>query len=1006
MKARSVIFFLGIFSTLDVSAQVVINYGAISGTVRDYTNSGIPDTTLVLSNTKIDFTRTLNTTDDGIFYAPAIPPAAGYTLKITRKGFLDADYKDFEIIGGHTLRFRISLKQDASAQSQEAQTASIEVADVTFGFETSFRQDEVASLPTKDRDPFSLGQFVLNVTAQPDPGQLAGHSQPSTNVYLVDGVQANNTFYFQQRPLGPAITQEAVSEVQAISAGAPAEVGNTTSATISVTTRSGGSELHGALYDYFNSGSLNAPDRFAPGFNPSGSRQQFGANAGGQLLFKSLFWFASGEELHADSHELNLASNSLLTNTAGTAILPSNCSTTVATSAQCSAAISFLNSQLNREVTSSLLSYAGLVRLDWRPNQYNLVTFDADAMHRHAPNGTNTETVSSNADLLGANGTYSNDSRFAKAGYTTNWSGNVLNEFRAGWYHDRFSDYANPALLPSTGAIGINIAGTQFGGNPNVPMANSEERWEYADNWTFSAGNHTLVLGGDFTRTEDWNRQIINSAGDYVYPTLTAFALDFSANTSLRKDYTVFNQTFGQPVVDLHTKRLAAYAQDTWAPRRNLTLVGGIRWEKTFIPQPPYYNAPYYQTGIVDSPNIDFAPRIGLAYQLNNRTTVRVGLAAFYQPYPGQMLDAFYTGNAIYQFPISVDPSLKGAPTFHSIIGGPKSFPLGSTDVTWADAKMRTPVSAQGTVAIERQLSRDWTVSLNYLYTRGLFLWAATEQNLEPPTLTETYAVDNAAGAVASNYSTSVFNVKSNTAVAHVYQVGNSGRSTYNGASILLRKRMTHGLTAEGSYTWSRAMDDVSGLPVVAGFVPTSVTPGQFASDQGVSSFNQPNRGLVRWVYQPKFASDAGAARYLINGWQISGTATFASGLPETPLVLVSGQQFTGVTMPFTTSLNGAGGWARVPFMPVGSYHTDSQYAVDFRVTRDIPVNERIKGQLMFEAYNALNKQFSTSVNTLAYIATAGTLYPIAGAGQGNAAGGYPWGDNGRHLQVALRITF
>jgi hypothetical protein len=971
--------------------------------VRDYTRSGIPDTSVIVSNDKIGFKRTLNTTDDGLFYGAAIPPGVGYNLKVTRKGFLDADYKDFEIVAGHTLDFQIALKQDAAAQSLEAQTASLSVRDITFGVETAYTAEDVASLPSRDRDPNNLAPFILDVTTQPGPGQIAGHSQASTNVYLVDGVMENKTYYFQQRPQGPAITQDAVKEVQAVSAGAPVEVGNSTSVTVSVTTKSGSSALHGALYDYFNNGSLNAPDRFGGGYKPSGTRQQFGANAGGETIFKNLFWFASGEELHADSHELNLANNSLLTNTAGTAINPANCA---ATAAQCSTAISFLNSQLDREVASSLLSYAGLARLDWSPNSSNLITLEGDAMHRHAPNGTNTETVSTNADLLGANGTYSNDSRFAKAGYTTNWSGNVVNELRVGWYHDRFSDYANPALLPSTGAVGIEIGGTEFGGNPNLPMANSEERWEFKDNWTFSAGSHTMKIGGDFDKTTDWNRQIINSAGDYVYPTLTAFATDFSGNTALKKSYTVFNQTFGQPVVDLHIKRLAAYAQDTWAPFRKLVLVGGIRWEKTFIPQPPYYNAPYYNTGVVDSPNIDLAPRIGLAYQMNAKTMVRMGLAGFYQPYPGIMLDTFYTGNAIYQFPIAVNPTFTGAPAFHQIIGGPKSFPLGSTDLNWAQPKLRTPVSAQGTIAIERQLSRDWTVSLNYMYNRGLFGWAATEQNLNNPTLTETYAIDNAAGAVSSNYTTNFYNVKANTAVAHVYQVGNSGRSDYNAASLLLRKRMARGLMLEGSYTWSRAKDDESGAPVLAGFIPTTVTPGQYASDMGPSSYNQPNRGLVRWVYSPKFGDDSGSARYLVNGWQISGTGTFASGLPETPMVLVNGQQFSGVTMPFLTALNGAGQWARVPFMPIGAYQTDKQYAVDLRVTKNIPVTDRIKGQLMFEAYNVANKQYSTSVNTLAYIATSGTLHPIAGAGQGNAAGGYPWGDNARHLQVAIKIVF
>jgi hypothetical protein len=103
------------------------------------------------------------------------------------------------------------------------------------------------------------------------------------------------------------------------------------------------------------------------------------------------------------------------------------------------------------------------------------------------------------------------------------------------------------------------------------------------------------------------------------------------------------------------------------------------------------------------------------------------------------------------------------------------------------------------------------------------------------------------------------------------------------------------------------------------------------------------------WTWQPSVAKDGSwMSRYLINGWQFSGLATFSSSLPETPLVLVNGQQFTGVPMIYTNSLNGSGGWSRVPFQPVNSLLTGPQYNIDARITRDIPIRERIKGQLMF----------------------------------------------------------
>jgi hypothetical protein len=349
---------------------------------------------------------------------------------------------------------------------------------------------------------------------------------------------------------------------------------------------------------------------------------------------------------------------------------------------------------------------------------------------------------------------------------------------------------------------------------------------------------------------------------------------------------------------------------------------------------------------------------------------------------------------------MSVNPNLTGAPYFPNIVTAPKNFPLGSTDLDWAVSKFRSPLSAQGVVSIERSVTRDWTVSLNYLYNRGIELFSATDQNLNPPTLNETYTIDNAAGSVVGNYSTSVFNVKANPSVAHTYEVGNGGRSTYQGASIQVRKRMSHGMTLEASYTWSHAVDDVSGTPVVAGFVPISTTPGQFGSDRANSLFNQPNRVLLRWVYQPKFAG------ILAKGWQLSGTATFASSLAETPLVLVNGQQFTGVTMPYTNALNGSGGWSRVPFQGVNSLLTGPQYNVDARLSREFSFTDHVRARLMFEAFNAFNTQYNTSVNTVAYMATGGILRPVAGVGMGNGADGFPWGDNARHLQVALRIVF
>ncbi len=60
----------------------------------------------------------------------------------------------------------------------------------------------------------------------------------------------------------------------------------------------------------------------------------------------------------------------------------------------------------------------------------------------------------------------------------------------------------------------------------------------------------------------------------------------------------------------------------------------------------------------------------------------------------------------------------------------------------------------------------------------------------------------------------------------------------------------------------------------------------------------------------------------------------------------------------------------------------------------------------MFEVFNVLNSQWTTGVNTVAFVATSGVLKPVAGVGTGNAAVSYPYGTNARNCQMAFRVTF
>jgi hypothetical protein len=178
-----------------------------------------------------------------------------------------------------------------------------------------------------------------------------------------------------------------------------------------------------------------------------------------------------------------------------------------------------------------------------------------------------------------------------------------------------------------------------------------------------------------------------------------------------------------------------------------------------------------------------------------------------------------------------------------------------------------------------------------------------------------------------------------------------------------------------------------------------------YTADKGNSASDQRHRGTIDWTWRPTISSASAPVRMVANGWELSGIATLASARSATALVLVSGQQFSGLTPAFANSLNGSGGWTRVPFYPVNSLRMSPEYNLDARLARTISFGGRVKATVLFEAFNALNRQWTTGVSTVAFVATGGVLKPVAGAGAGNASALYDT-STARHAQLAVRLVF
>ncbi len=124
-----------------------------------------------------------------------------------------------------------------------------------------------------------------------------------------------------------------------------------------------------------------------------------------------------------------------------------------------------------------------------------------------------------------------------------------------------------------------------------------------------------MKFGVDYSHLEDYVNQLSNRYGSYTYTNLSAFALDFSGNTTGLKDWSRFTQTFGNPIIDLNFNNVSVFVQDEWHITPKLTISPGARYDFTTIPQPTQVNPCFPQTGHIPDPALNLAPRLGLAYQ-------------------------------------------------------------------------------------------------------------------------------------------------------------------------------------------------------------------------------------------------------------------------------------------------------------------------------------------------------------------------------------------------------
>jgi len=1012
-------------------AQATAGLGAVSGTVRDASGAVIPGATVVVANDGKGIRRTMNSTEAGVFAAPALVPSSGYSITVTKEGFATYEVKEFEVLVGQNVDFKVGLQIGSSTTKVDVTAEAPMVEDTKSGVTATVGKDQIDNLPINGRRVDSFVLLTPAVTNDGEFGLLSFRGIAAGNSFLTDGNDTTNSFYNEnagRTRIGSQLSQDAVQEFQVLSNGFSAEFGRAMGGVINTVTKSGGNDTHGTGYWFFRNRTLEAADRYANGVKAPEWRHTAGASVGGVLKKDKLFYFVNFDYTNRNFPGLNRITSNTLADPTGNFIPASNCvpSTNVGgpTQAQCTAAINFITKQMNVLVPRTYNQELGFAKIDWRPSDRNTFSFDMNYMRWVSPYGIQTQAVLANGAMLGDNGNSTVQDKYGKAAWTSVVSNNAVNELRFGWFKDRLSDPGAGDLFPTeTGPLYLSVGGATVGASRGYPRTYpSENRYQIVDNYSWTRGAHSVKFGMDFQTTQDWTNTLYNGFGAYTYTNLLNFAKDFTNPTPGVRNYSNFSQAFGNPIRSMRTSDVNFYAQDTWKLSKKLTFSYGLRYEKSWLPQPSLTNPDWPQTGSIPGQNKNFAPRVSLSYSVDDRTVIRAGYGMFYARIHGNLLDTLFLGNGKYQTAISAGPSVVGVPTFPNILANQGAIPGGTVQLNFADPKsFRAPYSQQGTLAVEHQFTRDLALTASYIWSRGIAIFTQRDLNLGNPVGPYNYTIQDAAGNNVGLYATQVFdyNLRPDKRYGKILQVENGGQSWYNALALQLVKRFSHGITGQVNYTWSHAIDDANmqGASWNIGSNYNNATfNGNYALDKGSSSLDQRHRLSVNWLWRPVFTSStSGFAKYFVNGWELSGITTIASAHPTSTTMNGASTSangvFPGVTLAYST-LNGSGGWNRVPFLPTSNIDIDQTYNVDARLTRALPFSERVKCNLLFEAFNVFNTIHNTFVQTSAYsVNSGGILKPIVSngvshVGDGTSSQGFPDGTNARRMQVGLRFVF
>lgn len=770
--------------------------GTITGVISDPTGAVIPRAQIRATGPG---GVTLTTVSDaqGRYVLPEVAPGE-YQLEVITEGFETSKSSTVRVVAGRTLAHNVQVSVAVVQQEVSVSTAS--TVDTEPDNNASAMSLTGSALETLSDDPDDLAQDLQTLagpSAGPDGGEI-----------YVDGFSG-----------GKIPPKSSIREIRVNQNPFSAEYDRIGFGRIEILTKPGSNAFHGEARFNFGDSIFNSRNPFATD-KPDYQRRMFEGTFSGPLSEKASFTFQVERRDIGQTAVINAL------------VLDPNFN-------QVPYRESVLNPTTNTEVSARLdyqlsPNHTLVGRYEWEKNTETNAGVDTFSLPSTAYNSDEREHVVQIIETAILNPRAVHEVRF---------------QYRRS--HDVIKGLNSDPT--------VDVLGAFTGGGSSMGLSGlTENRYEFHDLLSLSRGRHTVKLGGRLRVINESNRSMESYNGVFTFTSLDTYRItETGLQAGLPPDQiralgggaSQFAIAVGNPVAELTQIDAGLFVQDDWRVRNDLTLSGGLRFEK--------------QTNISDWRS--WAPRVGIAWAPGgaNRqqpiAVLRAGFGIFYDRVRESLvLDARRLDGLRQQEFLIPNPDFYPAiPSVAELSGFAQE-----QVVRVLGHGLQAPYTQQVALTAERQLAKNVTLSATYTNSRGVDTLRSRNINAFLP---GTYDPLNPGSGVRP------------LPGGNIYAYESGGRFRQNQFIANVNARINKRYTLFGYYAWSNARSDTDGASSFPG------NPYDLATEYGRAGFDVRHRAFIGGSItipfgislNPFIVMHSGAPFNIITGEDLNGDSLF-----------------------------------------------------------------------------------------------------------------------------------